>query len=269
VSFVRTCALALVACACLAAAPAPPAHAQTLRLAGTGSATELLRRLGAAFAVDGQIEVEVIPSLGSGGAIHALGDNALDLAVSGRALKPQESAQGLVVAFTARTPFVLATSHPRPNGLTPAGIADAFQSLRPTWSDGSPIRVILRPRSESDMALMGELFPGLASAIARARERPDIPVAATDQDNADLAEQTPGSLVGSTLTQLQLEKRNLRMVAIDGVEPSFENFERGTYRYAKPLHFIVSARPSPLVERFVAFLRSPAGRKALREAHAL
>ncbi len=116
---------------------------------------------------------------------------------------------------------------------------------------------------------MGELFPGLAPAMAKARQRPDIPVAATDQDNADMAEQTPGSLAGSTLTQLELEKRNLRLVAIDGVQPTFENFERGTYRYAKPLHFVVSARPAPLVERFIAFLRAPAGHRALREAHAL
>ena len=79
------------------------------------------------------------------------------------------------------------------------------------------MRVILRPRSESDTALMGELFPGLAPAMAKARQRPDIPVAATDQDNADMAEQTPGSLVGSTLTQLELEERNLRLVPIDGV----------------------------------------------------
>ena len=262
--------LALAACACFAAvALAAPAAGETLRLAGTGSATELLRRLGAVFKADSGIEVEVLPSLGSSGAIRALDDGVLDLAVSGRALKPEESAQGMTIAFTARTAFVLATSHADPNGLTLAGIAEAFQSERPAWSDGSPIRVILRPRAESDTALMGELFPGVAPAMAKARRRPDIPVAATDQDNADMAEQTPGSLIGSTLTQIRLEKRNLRLVPIEGVEPTFENFERGTYRYAKPLNFIVSARPAPLVERFIAFLRSPGGQSALRQAHAL
>jgi phosphate transport system substrate-binding protein len=262
-------ALMLAACVCLATAtPATFATAETLKLGGTGSATELLRRLGAVFKADSGAEVEVLPSLGSSGAIRAFGDGVLDVAVSGRPLKPEENAKGLTIAFTARTPFVFATSHPHPNGLTLENIADAFQSERAAWSDGSPMRVILRPRSESDTALMGELFPGLAPAMAKARERPDIPVAATDQDNADLAEQTPGSLIGSTLTQLELEERDLRPVAIDGAEPTFENFERGTYRYAKPLHFVVSARPAPLVERFIAFLRSPAGQRSLRAAHA-
>ncbi len=229
----------------------------------------MLKRLGAVFKADSGVEVVVVPSLGSSGAIRAVIDGALDLAVTGRALKPEEAAKGLTVAFTARTPFVLATSHPNPDGLALADIANAFRSERATWSDGSPIRVILRPRAESDTTLMGELFPGVASAIAIARLRPDIPVAATDQDNADMAEQTPGSLVGSTLTQLALEERNLRVVPIEGVAPTFENFERGLYRYAKPLNFIVPARPAPLVERFLAFLRSPAGQRVLREARVL
>jgi phosphate transport system substrate-binding protein len=269
-SFARACALALAACACFAAAAlASPVAAETLRLAGTGSATELLRRLGAVFKADSGIELEVLPSLGSSGAIRALGDGVLDLAVSGRALNPQESARGLTVALTIRTPFVLATSHPNPNGLTHPDIVEAFQSERAAWSDGSPIRVILRPRSEADVPLMNELFPGVGMAMEKARQRPDIPVAATDQDNAAMAEQTPGSLIGSTLTQLRLEKRNLRLVPIEGVAPTFENFERGTYSYAKPLRFVVPARPAPLVEGFIAFLRSPRGQSALREAHAL
>lgn len=264
-------AVALAVCACLAAtAPARPAAAgEAIRVGGTGSATELLHRLGAAFKAESGVDVEIIPSLGSSGAIRALGDGALDLAVAGRDLKPQEKALGLTIAFTARTPFVLATSHPHPNGLTLAEIADAFQSAHAVWSDGIPMRVILRPLSESDTGLMAELFPGLAPAMAKARQRPDIPVAPTDQDNADLAEQTPGSLIGTTLTQIELENRNLRLVPIEGVTPTIANFEGGTYRYTKLLHFVVRAQPAAPVESFIAFLRTPTGQKALRDAHAL
>jgi phosphate transport system substrate-binding protein len=93
-----------------------------------------------------------------------------------------------------------------------------------------------------------------------------VPVAATDQDNAEKAEQLPGSLVGATLTQIMLEKRNLRVIAIDGIEPTLENFERGRYRYAKNLHFVVSAKPTPVAERFIMFLRSSEGRALLRQA---
>jgi len=247
----------------------PAAHAHELRVGGTGSATELLRVLLAAFAKQAEVEGRVISSLGTTGALHALADGALDIAVAGRALKPEETARGLAVAYTARTPFVIATSHPEPNALSLADLAQAFRSHQSTWSDGRPIRVILRPKSESDTALMGAVFPGLEPAIEEARRRPNVPVAATDQDNAELAEQIPGSLIGSTLTQIMLEKRNLRAVPIDGHVPSMEAFERGAYPYVKSLYFVVNEAPNAVVAQFIAFLQAPVGRAILRTSNVL
>ena len=247
----------------------PLAHAHDLRAGGTGSATELLRVLLAAFGKQADVEGRVVPNFGTTGALHALADGVLDVAVAGRAPNPEEAAKGLVVAYTARTPFVIATSHPKPNALSLADLAQAFRSYQSTWNDGRPVRVILRPKFEGDTALMGAIFPGLAPAIEEARRRPDVPVAFTDQDNAELAEQIAGSLVGSTLTQITLEKRNLRTVPIDGHVPSMEAFERGTYPYAKPLYFVVNADTNVAVTQFIAFLQSPAGKAILRTANVL
>ena len=96
-------------------------------------------------------------------------------------------------------------------------IAQLYQSNDPTWADGTPIRIILRPTTDSDTWLLGQTFPGMSAAMAKVRKRADLSIAATDQDNADMAEKTPGSLVGATLTQLQGENRDLRFVPIDGV----------------------------------------------------
>jgi phosphate transport system substrate-binding protein len=243
------------------------AHAETLTLGGTGAATELLRRLGSEFASRSGVEVKVIPSLGSSGAIRAAADGALDIAVSGRPLKPEESAKGLKVAFTLRTPFVFATSRHSPPEMSVAEIVTAFSSEKATWPDGTALRVILRPTSEGDVRLMGDLFPGLAIALEQARHRLYVPVAATDQDNADLAERTPGSLIGTSYLQVILEKRNLRFIAVDGVEPTLANFERGIYPYAKTLSFIAQERSNPAVERFLDFVRSPEGERLHRPAH--
>src|SRR5450755_952433 len=117
----------------------PVAHAHEIRAGGTGSATELLRILLAAFGEDAGVEGKVISSLGTTGALRALSDGALDIAVAGRAPKPEETARGLVVAYTARTPFVIATSHPEPNGLSLADLAQAFRSYQATWNGGRPI----------------------------------------------------------------------------------------------------------------------------------
>ena len=264
-----TPALRFASLACALFACLPPlssVRAADLTVGGTGSATELLRRLGDAFSKHGEARTDVVPSLGSSGGIRAVADGVLDLAVSGRPLKPAEVKQGMTVPLVLRTLFIFATSHPRPNALKSSDLSKVYASLNPAWTDGTPIRIVIRPPSDSDTDLMAQLFPGLGAAVEGARKRPDVPVAATDQDNLDVAEQLPGSLVGSTLTQITLETRRLRAIAIDGVDPTLDNFERGTYQYGKSLYFIVPAKPTPIAERFIVFLRSAEGQALLRQA---
>jgi phosphate transport system substrate-binding protein len=239
-----------------------PANANTLRAGGLGAVTKLLPVLYAGFG--DAATFEVIPSLGSSGGLRALAEGALDIAVSGRPLNAEEVKQGMRVVLAMRTPFVLVTSHPKPNGLKSADIAEIFRDQKSTWADGSLLHVILRPKSDSDTSILGGMFPGMVSAIESARTRQDVPVAATDQDNADEAERIPGSLTGSTLTQIKTEQRPLRLLSIDGVVPSLEALEGGAYPFSKTIYFILPAKNNPSAEAFVAFLRSPAGQAMLR-----
>ena len=214
------------------AAAAPTlACAQTLKVGGTGAVTELLRQLAPAFTAQTGIVLEVIPSLGTGGANAAVADGAIGLSVAGRDLKEKEVAKGLQVATTLRTPFGLVTSRPGPDNLNSDDIAGLYGADKPIWPDGTPILITLRPVDESDNLVLADLFPGMAEAIEHMRSRPDISVAATDQDNAEAAEKIEGSLVGATLTQMTTEKRNLRFVAIDGAAPTLENVANGSYPY--------------------------------------
>ena len=245
------------------------AAADTLRVGGTGTATGMLQQVGAEFTAATGVKVEVVPSLGSKGAIRALSDGWLDIAVPARPPKPDEVAAGLRQVAVLRTAYVMATSHSSPNGLKSVDLAGIFAAEKPVWADGTPIRIILRPRGDSDTALLAELFPGMGAAIESARRRAELPTAATDQDNAEMAERTPGSLVGTTATQLKTEHRNLRIVPLDGVEPTLANFESGVYRFVKTLHFVVPRASSAEARLFMDFLRSPPGLKALRETETL
>lgn len=239
-------------------------RAEQITIGGTGAATAYLRQLGSAFTARTGIQLDVLASMGSTGALRAAGDGALDIAVSGRPLKQEEIQKGLRVAHTLRTPFVFVTSLRATQHMSVADLARAYSDAKATWPDGSPMRVILRPASESDTQLMATLFPGLGQAQDRARERTDIPIAATDQDNADVAERTPASLTAMTYLQVIIERRDLRFVAIDGVEPTLENFERGVYTYAKDLAFAVPAQTKPAVNAFLEFLRSPEAAEQFR-----
>ncbi|HVZ53000.1 MAG TPA: substrate-binding domain-containing protein [Pseudolabrys sp.] len=245
------------------------AAADVLRAGGTGSSIGLLSQAGAAFTAESGIKLEVIPSLGSTGALRALADGKLDLAASARPLNAQEKAAGLRQVAVLRTPFVLVTSKPNPGGLKASDLPRIFSEPKPVWADGSSMRLILRPRSEADTALLGAMYPGLDKAIEALRLRPEVPVAATDQDNTRLAERMPFSLTGTTLAQVETEKSDLHIVPLDGVAPTFANFENGSYPYAKRLYFVVSATGAPAALEFMKFLRSPRGLKVLREAATL
>ena len=259
----------LFSCLAFAALLATPllagnaAAADTLRVGGTGSAIGMLQQVGAVFSAATGVTVEVVPNLGSTGAVGALRDGWLDIAIPARPLKPDEAAAGLRQVVVLRTAYVIATSHSNPNGLKSADLAGIFAAEKPAWADGTPIRIILRPRSDTDTALLAELFPGMAAAIETARRRAEVPTAATDQDNATMAERTPDSLTGTTITQLKTEHRNLYIVPLDGIEPTLANFESGAYRFAKHLYFIVPRASS------AEALRSARGVKALRETETL
>ncbi len=261
--------LAVAALAAGLCAAKPAAAAEPLRMGGTGSSLGMLRQVGADFTAATGIKVDVVPSLGSSGAIHALRDGNLDLVVSARPLKPKETAAGLRQVLVLQTPFVLATSRRDPGGLKVADLVGLFAGKEAVWPDGAPMRLILRPRSETDTDLLGSLYPGMQQAIEAARRRSEIPVAPTDQDNIALAERTPGSLTGTTLAQLTTEHSSLHVIALDGVTPTLANFESRAYRPSKQLHFIVAPTDRAAVQRFLAFLQSPPGVKALRAAAVL
>ena len=143
-------------------------------------------------------------------------------------------------------------------------VASLYSTAKATWADGSLIRIILRPKSDGDTPTLQNLFPEMTAALELARRRTDLSHAATDQDNADLAERLPGSLTASTLTQIKMERRSLRLITLNGVEPLLENLENGTYPFPKVLHFVLPTKQLPIAERFVKFLQSPEGQAALR-----
>lgn len=238
-------------------------------MGGMGGASALMAQLGRVFAQQTGIEVEVLPNLGTGGGLNALAEGMLDVSVAGRKLKPEELTRGLVEVAAVRTPYVLVTSRPAPASMQARDVVAAYSAGKPAWPDGVPLRIILRPRSDSETTVLGAMFPGMEAAINQARQRPDTPVAPNDQDNADLAEQLSGSLTSMTYSQLMLERRKLHAVALTDVAPTLEAFESGAYPHGRTFRVIHMQQASAAARRFVQFLKTDEAAHALREAFCL
>jgi phosphate transport system substrate-binding protein len=243
--------------------------ATTLKIGGTGAALGTMRILADEFARKRpDISIVIPDSLGSGGGIKATLAGALDIALSSRQLKSKEQDAGAKSTKYATTPFVLVTpaslSNPDPS-LTSDELIRAFSGEPVSWSDGTPIRIILRNKKDSSTRILVSAFEGMDAALAKARAIPGIPVADTEQDNMDLAETLPGALTTGSLTVIVAENRPLTPIAIDGVKPTLENLADGTYPIYKSLYLVTGPKMSQDALDFFQFVQSSEGAAILRK----
>jgi phosphate transport system substrate-binding protein len=61
------------------------------------------------------------------------------------------------------------------------------------------------------------------------------------------------------------KKRDVKIIGVDGIEPSPENIATGKYPLFRPLYLTVPNNPEPAVEQFVEFALSDAGQEIIRE----
>ena len=262
--WIRTSAVAGAAfAAALCVGTAVPGFAETLRIGGTGMALAAMQQAGAGLGeTEPDLKVSVLPSLGTPGGLKALTQGAIQLAVIGRPLKADEKA-ALVDAGCVMTPLMFATSRPSPQGVSTAQIPGFYVDERPLWPDGQPLKVILRSRAGSENGYLTAAIPGMAAALEAAYQRPGIPVATTDQENAEQASRIVNSFAVMTLLQMRAEKLDLRPVAVDGVMPSPEALADKSYPLGVSVCVVLPSRPTPAAAKFVAYLKSEAGRALL------
>lgn len=256
-------ALALLACL---AGPGRAAAAEIVRVGGTGSAVAAMQRVGDALhEVAPDTGLRVLPSLGSTGAIRAVSDGAIDVAVVGRALTPAEQSHGLRAREVARTPFVFAVGPAtRATDLTTEQLVAIYRGTRTSWQDGQRIRPVLRPASDADSELLGAISAAVAEALREARGRPGMLLAVTNTECDQILERTPGAVGPTSLLQIRAEGRPIRALSWNGVEPTLANMESGRYPLKKSIWVVVREQPSTGVRRLLSFLSSPTGRELLR-----
>ena len=248
------------------AAAAGVAQSETIRTGGTGAALGTMRVLADAYKkTDPAFSLEIVPNLGSAGGLKAVEQGAVHFAVISRALKGEETARGYTAIEYGKTPFVLATARPDPSALTLRQIADMYSGRVSKWPDGAPVRLVLRPANDGDTPLFAAFSPGIKEALAEAMAREGMIVAVTDQDSANEIGRIKGAIGTSSLALIASEKRPLSLVPIEGVKPSVKALADGSYPYFKSVYFVTKGTPTEDTTRFIAFVRSPAGRRILTE----
>jgi phosphate transport system substrate-binding protein len=245
-----------------------PAQADTIKIGGTGSGMAAMSVLAQEFRkANPDADIVVLPGIGSGGGIKGVQSGVVDVGISARPLKDSERGKGAEETELARTPFVFVV--PKKNaiaGFSEDELVDIYAGRRTTWSDGSRIRLIMRPTDDADAVMLRTKFsPAMAEAVKAAEARPGMLFAGTDQDAADMLVQTPGALGVLSLAQVVAEQRALNVLRFDGVEPSVKAAADGTYRHYKVLYLLTSPHAKPTAQKFASFVQSARGKELLEQ----
>jgi phosphate transport system substrate-binding protein len=254
--------LLAAACTVLAAV----AMADEIKIGGTGNALGTARMLGEAFSKKyPSTKVMVLSSLGSSGAIKAVPKAAIDIGLTSRALTDDETAGALATEY-ARAPTVLAVStKSKVTAISREQIADIYTGKLVNWPDGTPVRPVLRQPGDDNTKQIKSLSPAIEQALNVAEQRPGLAFAVTDQEAADKIENIPGAIGVTTVALILSEGRRLRPLKLDGVEPTTKAASSGSYPIIKRFFFITQPVPSPAVQQFIAFVKSPDGNRILTQ----
>jgi len=264
---VRKLVTVLVLLGCLGTAQA----LTEIRVGGTGVGTLVLDRLAESYqVVSPDVAVRPVhPPLGSLGGLRALSAGVLDVAVV--SLSPGQQLVPLHAASDEGTPWVATpmvfTGRDLPAGtkLTLNQVNDIYLGKTTHWPKGGLIRLVTRPKEETDTKILKEASKDMAQATEQAMARLGLSVAENDLVNQQMLERTPGSFGMIALGQIKLSGSSLKPASLNGIEPSVANLRAGTYPLSKPLYIVVSRSAGPQVKAFAQYLKAPATLRMLEQ----
>lgn len=203
--------------------------------------------------------------MGSGGGLKALRDGVIQASFSARKLKDAELVHGLRETHCMRTPLVFATRHAHPGNFNQADLPTIYGDPLQKWDDGTPLKIILRSRSGSELPYLASKVPGLKEQFEAAFRRPDMAIGTSDQINARLVQQISGSVAIMTLLQINAEELDLNLVSIDGVTPSAQSITHGRYPFSLRVCLVLPKNPTPVAQNFADRMISPEGQRMIIE----
>ncbi|MBF0339576.1 MAG: substrate-binding domain-containing protein [Magnetococcales bacterium] len=246
------------------------AQADPLRVSGTGALLTSVKQLLEPFLREHPdiLMQFYFPPVGTSGAIRALTDQQMEIALTGRPLKKEEEAAGLVQYSLGASPFAFVVHRDSPvREVTMQQLVDIYAGRLKTWPDGSRIRVILRPVADADTAILSNISPAMREALAaaHANRQPGSALADTDIDLVEMVEKVPGSVGSVAMTLVLSEKRPLKGLTVDGIAPTTAAMENKEYPHAKPTFVVIRGDASREVRAVVDYLLAPERKKSLMQ----
>jgi phosphate transport system substrate-binding protein len=238
---------------------AMPALANQLNIVGTGDGIDMLRAVAAAYLADNPKSIVNIPnSIGSGGAVAAVGTDKEVLGRVARPLSAAEQAQGLIYTPAIKIPSAI-IAHPSANvnNITSAQLTGIYTGTLTNWKEVGgadiKIRVVRREDADSTLAVLRASMPGFKDIVIT----PMSKMATTTQEAIEAVRDIEGA-VGFAPYSSQLDQ-TVNVLKIDNRAPS--DLE---YPSSVKLAFIhKTATVTPDAKSFLSFAKSEKAKKVI------
>ncbi|MFZ3116610.1 MAG: substrate-binding domain-containing protein [Syntrophales bacterium] len=239
---------------------------ETMIIAGTGASIGAMQLMAKDFQKKHpEVKVAVLPSIGSTGGIKAVREGRIDIGLLARRLKPEEQSGAIIEEIYGRTAFIFGVQDSNPTeNLALAEIAEIYAGKRQTWSDGTPIRLILRPLSDAYSVYLSGINSVLKSVSEKAHAIPGVFVGNTDQEAALQIEKTPGSFGTTSGSLIAAEGLRIKALSVDGAAPTCANIAADKYPFVMTLSLVYKKdKYRGVIRDFVEFVFSRDGQKLL------
>jgi len=200
---------------------------------------------------------------GSGTGMAALVDGICDIADSSRPIKSKELEKAVsrkvdpvahVVAMDGIA-VIVNTSNPV-SKLSLAQLKNIYTGKVSNWSqlggENKELVVISRDVASGTYECFSKL------ALKKARVRPDALLQASNAAVLSTVKRTKGAIGYVGMGYLSSDVKGL---SVDGVRPSIETVQKGTYPISRPLFMYTNGKPKGLAKDFIDFVLSEDGQR--------
>ena len=208
---------------------------------------------------------------GSGTGIASLINGTVDIANASRQIKQEEIDQAEsngvepVEHIIARDAIAVIVNPENPvSQLTLKQISDIYSGKITNWKDvGGPNQKIKVMTREGKISGVGRMVRELLFKDPEHEFPAEAAVFKSSGPLEKAVENEPWTIGFTGISSAK--KRSVKMVSIDGKEPSYENIASGKYMLYRPLYLTISQNPRPEIRKFVAFILSDEGQAIIKK----
>lgn len=242
------------------------AAAEPIVLAGSGSNIPAVKLLNKAFNQrHPEIRLEGPTNIGSDGAIKAVTDGAVSIGLISRPLLGSEKSLGLAVTRYARTAVVIGVNPTvKDNGITFNELNRIYRGEKTTWNNGNKIIVLNREPGESSIYVLEENVPGFREVYADSIKNNRWSIILKDEGMNQKIQALPDAIGFSDMGAIVSQKLNIKILKLNGIQPSSKTVLSGAYPLYKTLSFVY--RPdklTPAIQTYISYVCSVEGKNIL------